>query len=98
MKHVVFFSGGLGSWATAKRVIAEYGTDDVLLLFTDTFIEDKDLYRFIIETSGEMFGVDVSDLTEKARYIPEVHQDMDLRKGYLIELAENTNKRIPQLL
>lgn len=35
MKHVVMFSGGIGSWATARRVINEFGNTDVTLLFSD---------------------------------------------------------------
>lgn len=35
MKHVVMFSGGIGSWATAKRVIERHGKQDVVLLFAD---------------------------------------------------------------
>lgn len=54
MKHIVFYSGGIGSWATAKRVIARHGKENVILLFTDTLIEDYDLYRFIEETVKEM--------------------------------------------
>lgn len=54
MKHIVFYSGGIGSWATAKRVIKEYGKENTVLLFTDTLIEDSDLYRFIDETVKEM--------------------------------------------
>lgn len=54
MKHIVFYSGGIGSWATAKRVIKEYGKKNTVLLFTDTLIEDSDLYRFIDETVKEM--------------------------------------------
>lgn len=49
MKHVVMFSGGIGSWAAAKRVAAKHGTDDLTLVFTDTKMEDKDLYRFLKE-------------------------------------------------
>ena len=47
MKHVVMFSGGVCSWAAAKRVVEKYGPDDVMLLFADTCMEDEDLYRFI---------------------------------------------------
>lgn len=47
MKHVVMFSGGAGSWATAKRVVATHGGADVVLLFADTSMEDEDLYRFL---------------------------------------------------
>lgn len=54
MKHIVFYSGGIGSWATAKRVVKKYGKENVILLFTDTKIEDEDLYRFIDETVAEM--------------------------------------------
>ena len=49
MKHLVFFSGGIGSYVTAKRVIAEHGKENVILLFTDTKMEDADLYRFLHE-------------------------------------------------
>jgi hypothetical protein len=41
------FSGGVGSWAAAKRVAERHGTADLTLLFTDTKMEDEDLYRFI---------------------------------------------------
>lgn len=35
MKHIVMFSGGIGSWMTAKRVIEKYGTENTILLFAD---------------------------------------------------------------
>lgn len=56
MKHVVMFSGGIGSWAAAKRVAAEHGTDDLVLLFCDTTIEDPDLYRFLREAADNVGG------------------------------------------
>jgi 3'-phosphoadenosine 5'-phosphosulfate sulfotransferase (PAPS reductase)/FAD synthetase len=96
LKHVIFYSGGLGSWATAKRVVAKYGKENVVLLFTDTLIEDRDLYRFLIETAGEIYGVDVTDLALETRFIPNVEDDMALRKRYLVELAELVSERIPQ--
>jgi len=54
--HVVFFSGGISSWVLAKRVAAKYGTDNLKLLFTDTMIEDEDLYRFLKEASQNVGG------------------------------------------
>ncbi len=54
MKHIVFYSGGIVSWMTAKRVIEKYGKENVILLFADTLIEDVDLYRFIDDTVAEM--------------------------------------------
>lgn len=63
MKHVVMFSGGNGSWAAAKRVAEKYGTADMVLLFTDTRMEDEDLYRFIVEAAANI-GVPLTKLTE----------------------------------
>jgi hypothetical protein len=55
VKHVVMFSGGIGSWATAKRVAEAHGTADLTLLFTDTIMEDEDLYRFLDEAVADVF-------------------------------------------
>lgn len=49
MKRVVSFSGGVGSYCAARRVIQEHGRDDVVLLFADTLVEDEDLYRFVYQ-------------------------------------------------
>jgi hypothetical protein len=46
MKHIIHFSGGVSSYVAARRVIDKYGTEDAVLLFCDTLIEDEDLYRF----------------------------------------------------
>jgi len=56
MKHIVSFSGGLGSWLAAKRVAEKYGTDDLYLVFTDVLIEDEDLYRFLHEAAKNVGG------------------------------------------
>lgn len=58
------FSGGIGSWATAKRVAAEHGTDDLVLLFADVkghsdtphIGEDEDTYRFIEDAAANVGG------------------------------------------
>jgi len=55
MKHVVMYSGGIGSWAAAKLVAKKHGTDNLYLLFTDVkgkansahVGEDEDTYRFL---------------------------------------------------
>lgn len=54
MRHIVMFSGGIGSWAAAKRVAQAHGTDGMTLLFTDTLIEDADLYRFLGEAAANV--------------------------------------------
>ena len=55
MKYVVMFSGGIGSWATARRLVDEHGPENVTCLFSDVkgnnpdphVGEDEDTYRFI---------------------------------------------------
>lgn len=47
MRCVVQFSGGVGSWAAARRLIQLGDYEAVTLLFADTLIEDEDLYRFL---------------------------------------------------
>jgi 3'-phosphoadenosine 5'-phosphosulfate sulfotransferase (PAPS reductase)/FAD synthetase len=64
MKRVVMFSGGLGSWMTAKLVAEKYGTDNLTLLFADVkgdstsphVGEDEDTYRFINEAAANVGG------------------------------------------
>ncbi|NLN41884.1 MAG: hypothetical protein GX160_07885 [Clostridiales bacterium] len=54
MKHIVFFSGGIGSYYAAKRVVEKHGKSNVILLFTDTKMEDDDLYRFLDDASKKL--------------------------------------------
>ena len=53
MRHVVMFSGGIGSWAAAARVIERHG-QLVTLLFADTAMEDADLYRFLDDCERDL--------------------------------------------
>lgn len=53
-RHIVMFSGGVGSWAAAKRVAKEHGTGAMTLLFADTLIEDVDLYRFLDQAAANV--------------------------------------------
>ncbi|TXK41466.1 hypothetical protein FR742_19515 [Nonomuraea sp. C10] len=59
MRHVVQFSGGIGSWAAAQRVAAQHGTDRLTLLFADTLVEDDDLYRFNQDATAQL-GVELT--------------------------------------
>lgn len=47
MVHVIMFSGGIGSYCAARRVVAIHGSENVIGLFADTKAEDEDLYRFL---------------------------------------------------
>lgn len=63
VKHVVQYSGGIGSWATAMRVKAEHGTDNLTLLIADTKAEDPDLWRFVADSSA-LLGVEPVVVTD----------------------------------
>ncbi len=63
MRYVVNFSGGIGSWASAKRIAERHGTDRMTLLFADTLIEDEDLYRFL-EDAAENIGVPITRIAD----------------------------------
>lgn len=56
MKHIVMYSGGAGSWATAMKVREQYGAENLYLVFADTLVEDEDLYRFIRESATQIGG------------------------------------------
>lgn len=94
MKHVVFYSGGGGSWATAKRVIEKYGQEDTILLFTDTLIEDQDLYRFMIETAFQLYGKKASVPTEK---LVEA-SNIEVRRKQLIELRDQVKLHLSNFI
>jgi hypothetical protein len=52
--HVIQYSGGIGSWATARRVTARYGTQNVVLLFANTLVEESSLYSFLEESTAQL--------------------------------------------
>lgn len=54
MQRIVMFSGGAGSWATAKRVKERYPSDPLVLVFADTKAEDPDLYRFLQDSAANL--------------------------------------------
>lgn len=63
MKHIVMWSGGITSWATARHVIDQHGTENVTLLFADTLIEDDDLYTFNEQASAQL-GVPITRVAD----------------------------------
>lgn len=74
MKHIVFYSGGLGSWMTALKVIQKHSKENVILLFTDTMMEDEDLYRFLEDTEKD-FGIPITRVAD-GRDVWEVFRDV----------------------
>lgn len=63
MKHVVQFSGGLGSFGAALAVAEKHGTRDLTLLIADTKAEDEDLWRFADDTS-RLLGVPLTKVAD----------------------------------
>jgi hypothetical protein len=51
------------SWAAAKRAVKRWGAENTTLLFTDTLIEDADLYRFRDEAAANV-GAQLVTITE----------------------------------
>lgn len=91
MTHVVFFSGGIGSWAAAKRVAEEHGTDSMVLLFTDTKIEDEDTYRFLHE-AAENVGAPLEIIAD-GRTIWDVFRDNSFLGNTRVDLCSRILKR-----
>ncbi|MFJ6348620.1 hypothetical protein ACIQKB_03985 [Streptomyces sp. NPDC092046] len=75
MQHVVMWSGGITSWATARHVIAEHGTASVTLLFADTHAEDEDLHVFNAQAAAQL-GVPITRVADPAGRDPwQVFED-----------------------
>lgn len=53
-RFMVSFSSGITSWAAAKRTADQYGTQDMVLVFADTKIEDEDNYRFLRDSAANI--------------------------------------------
>lgn len=83
--NVVMFSGGVGSWATARRVADRYGADNLTLLVADTNSEADDWYSFIkachADIGGELVILDndgqtIWDVFKKERFIGNTRVDV----------------------
>lgn len=97
--YVVQMSGGVGSFAAALRIVERYGRDCLRLLFTDTLIEDKDLYRFLIEGASYLLtGEVIRDFSPWMRTLPEVEDDMLARKAALIMYRDSVRQALPGLI
>ena len=73
MKHIVFFSGGKASFGAAYR-LRESTDEPITLLFTDTKVEDADLYRFLIQSAALISDSELVSLAD-GRTIWELFDD-----------------------
>lgn len=94
-KCVSFFSGGIMSWAASKRAVTKYGAKNVTLLFTDTLIEDEDLYRFLPEAACDV-GARLEIITE-GRTPWQVFNDKKLIGNTQKDPCSEVLKRIPAI-
>jgi hypothetical protein len=85
----------------AFRVAARFGTDSLRLLFTDTIIEDEDLYRFLVEGAAKVYGISsvgVAELAARASSLTPVEcGDLATRKAELASIRERAIELIPGL-
>ena len=63
MKQVLQYSGGICSFWSGVRAIEQHGHDNVIWLFADVLMEDKDLYRFNADVE-RVLGVKITRLCE----------------------------------
>lgn len=101
MKRVVMFSSGAGSWAAARRVAAEHGTDGLTLLFTDVAGaggnphagEDADNYRFLHEAAADIGGQLV--VLNEGRDVWQVFRDQRFIGNTRVSNCSRTLKQEP---
>lgn len=92
MKHIVLYSGGLGSYYTTKRLLKKgIQKNDIVLLFTDTKIEDEDLYRFLNETT-EKLGIPLTNYSD-GRDIWQVFKDVKFLGNSRLDPCSRVLKR-----
>ena len=92
-KHGVMFSGGVASYAVARRVVANEGGRGVVLLFADTKIEDGDLYRFLRDAESRL-GVAITRVVE-GRDPWQVFNDEGMIGNTRADLCSRILKREP---
>lgn len=107
LTHVVMTSSGTSSWGVGHLLAAEVKPTDLVLLFTDTCHEHWDNYRFLIQGSAEVFGVDLpAGLLERCEHIPrlrpagslgEAWELLDARRRFLQALARDAMAVMPGL-
>jgi len=89
VRSLVLFSGGIGSWAAARRLVDD--GEEVDLLFTDTRIEDEDVYRFISDAAKDL-GVPLHRLAD-GRTPWELFNDEKLIGNTRADLCSRVLKR-----
>lgn len=93
MKHIISFSGGMGSFAEAKACVDKFGKENVTLLFADTMMEDEDLYGFLGECVA-FLGCELVTLTD-GRTPFEIFKDVKFMGNSMVDPCSKLLKREP---
>lgn len=94
LHHIVLYSGGIGSWAAAKRLRdGGVSADRMTLLFTDTKTEDADTYRWL-HASAATLGLSVTVIAD-GRTIWQVFRDVRMLGNSRIDPCSQVLKRRP---
>ena len=90
MKHVLFFSGGKASFGAAYR-LRESTDEPITLLFTDTKVEDADLYRFLIQAAALLPNSELVSLAD-GRTIWELFDDQSFLANNRVPICSRVLK------
>lgn len=95
MKYVVYVSGGRASFEALRRTVDRHGREAVDAVFTDTRIEDADLYRFLDDIE-RVLAIPITRLAD-GRDIWQVFKDRRVLGNTLMDTCSETLKRKPAL-
>lgn len=101
--YLVQLSGGVGSYAAARRLLsAGLPAERLVLMFADVLGEHPDTYRFLIEAAADLSGIPLNDVAPLARAAldlpPLSRHTLPDRKAALSELAAAAAREIPNLV
>lgn len=102
MRYLIQLSGGVGSYAAARRLIdGGVPGESLVLMFADVLVEHADTYRFLVEAAADLAGVPLSTVAPLARAAlalpPLACETLPDRKATLFELAAEATREIPNL-
>jgi len=94
-QHVVMWSGGITSWATAKIVVDRHGSENTTLLFADTNYEDPDLYRWNTDAAASL-GMTITRVADAQERTPwDVFRDKKYIGNTRIAPCSQLLKQVP---
>ena len=94
MKHIVQYSGGAGSWATAKRVAQKHGTKNLVLLCADTNSESED-WRPFVQASAKDVGGELVVIDNDGKTTWDVFEQNNMIGNSRVSLCSRTLKSEP---